>query len=273
VWLLPELDGVRIISNSLCEFLHRVPDATVEIFKIGSCTAGAMLVDALELLERNDGRAHDTIRAIRESDGLAVAVETCLNAAAHEYHAPLQQLLLKAAAYGASFMHLRSPLLMEKTIRQLRALNAVRAPQVGLPMTKPQLVRLTPAALTLRLAHRNLHYLALQVFRAAKQRGVAAAVDGLHKLVDVPSDEAARPVPDVALRGGRRRRGRQRARDARSRARARDGCAPLARRSDGRRREGRERSRHGGSNLLACLLACVARKVFFCLTGPYLDRT
>ena len=165
VWLLPEPDGVRIISNSLCEFLHRVPDATVEIFKIGSCTAGAMLVDALELLERNDGRAHDTIRAIRESDGLAVAVETCLNAAAHEYHAPLQQLLLKAAAYGASFMHLRSPLLMEKTIRQLRALNAVRAPQVGLPMTKPQLVRLTPAALTLRLAHRNLHYLALQVFR------------------------------------------------------------------------------------------------------------
>ena len=58
-------------------------------------------------------------------------------------------------------------------------------------------------------------------------------------------------------RRGRRRRGRQRARDARSRGRARGGCAPLARRSDGRRREGRERSRHGGSNLLACLLACL----------------
>ena len=29
-----------------------------------------MLLDALDLLERNDGRAHDTIRAIRESDGL-----------------------------------------------------------------------------------------------------------------------------------------------------------------------------------------------------------
>ena len=38
---------VRIISNTLCEFLHRVPDATVDIFKIGSCTAGAMLVGTL----------------------------------------------------------------------------------------------------------------------------------------------------------------------------------------------------------------------------------
>ena len=163
LWLLPEVDGVRIISKTLCEFLHRVPDATVDIFKIGSCSAGAMLVDALELLERNDGRAHDTIRAIRESEGLAVAVDTCLSAATHEHHPPLQQLLLKAAAYGASFMQMRSPITMEKTMRELRALNAVRNEAVGVPITKQQLQKLKWPALVMRLAQRNLHYLALQI--------------------------------------------------------------------------------------------------------------
>jgi hypothetical protein len=72
VVLLPEIDGVRVISSSLCEFLHRVPDPVVDIFKIGSCTAAAMLVDALELLERHDGRAHDAITAIREDKSLQV---------------------------------------------------------------------------------------------------------------------------------------------------------------------------------------------------------
>ena len=56
-------------------------------------------MDALEQLEGNDGRAHDTIRAIRESDGdgLQLAIDTCISAAEHEHHVPLQQLLLRAA--------------------------------------------------------------------------------------------------------------------------------------------------------------------------------
>ena len=163
--LLPEVDGVRIISNTLQEFLHRVPEATVDVFKIGSCSAGAMLVDALDQLERNDGRAHDTIRAIREMDGngLQTAVDTCLAAAAHEYDVPLQQMLLRAAAYGSSFLQKRSPLLMESTTTLLRALNAVRESAIGLPITKTQLERLTPAAMVERLAQRNPHYLALQL--------------------------------------------------------------------------------------------------------------
>lgn len=163
VWLLPEVDGVRVISNTQCEFLHRVPDAVVDIFKIGSCSAGAMLVDALDLLERNDGRAHDTIRAIRESDGLEVAVETCLAAAAHEHNVELQQLLLKASAYGASFLQMRSAVVMERTMRQLRALNAVRTSSIGLPISKAQFEKMTAPALLLRLAQRGHHYLALQI--------------------------------------------------------------------------------------------------------------
>jgi hypothetical protein len=41
VCLLPEVDGVRVISNTQCEFLHRIPDAVVDIFKIGSCSVTA----------------------------------------------------------------------------------------------------------------------------------------------------------------------------------------------------------------------------------------
>jgi hypothetical protein len=32
------------------------------------------------------------------------AMDTCLAAAGYEHHVPLQQMLLRAAAYGASFM-------------------------------------------------------------------------------------------------------------------------------------------------------------------------
>uniref|UniRef100_A0A7S4PFI6 Vacuolar protein sorting-associated protein 16 homolog n=1 Tax=Guillardia theta TaxID=55529 RepID=A0A7S4PFI6_GUITH len=161
VFLLPEMDGVRIISSSRCEFLHRVPDSVVDIFKIGSCTPGAILFDALELLEKNDAKADENIRGIRDS--LPEAISVCLDAASHEFSVELQKQLLKAASYGSCFLEAHRPTRMVNVLSSLRMLNMIREPRVGLPLTFPQLQSLSPQTLVLRLAQRQQHYLALQI--------------------------------------------------------------------------------------------------------------
>lgn len=56
VLLIPECDGVRILSNMSMEFLHRVPDSTVSIFQIGSTLPAALLYDALDHFDRRSAK-------------------------------------------------------------------------------------------------------------------------------------------------------------------------------------------------------------------------
>ena len=56
LFLVPECDGVRIISNSHSEFLQRVPDSTVSVFKIGSTSPAAMLYDALDHFDKRSAK-------------------------------------------------------------------------------------------------------------------------------------------------------------------------------------------------------------------------
>lgn len=56
ILLIPECDGVRILSNSSMEFLHRVPDSTVSIFQIGSTSPAALLYDALDHFDRRSAK-------------------------------------------------------------------------------------------------------------------------------------------------------------------------------------------------------------------------
>jgi len=51
LFLVPESDGVRVIANSKCEFISRVPDVTESIFKIGSTSPAATLYDAYDNFE------------------------------------------------------------------------------------------------------------------------------------------------------------------------------------------------------------------------------
>uniref|UniRef100_A0A803V0I5 Vacuolar protein sorting-associated protein 16 homolog n=1 Tax=Ficedula albicollis TaxID=59894 RepID=A0A803V0I5_FICAL len=44
--LVPELDGVRILSRTCHEFLHEIPEASQEIFRIASMAPGALLLEA-----------------------------------------------------------------------------------------------------------------------------------------------------------------------------------------------------------------------------------
>ena len=49
VILIPDLDGVRLLSVTKHEFLQRVPLPIEDVFKIGSLRAGSMLYEAYKV--------------------------------------------------------------------------------------------------------------------------------------------------------------------------------------------------------------------------------
>lgn len=59
VHLLPDVDGLRVLSNDVCEFVQKVPEASEEVFRLGSTSPGSVLLDAVEQLEKKSPKADD----------------------------------------------------------------------------------------------------------------------------------------------------------------------------------------------------------------------
>ena len=161
VHLLPDIDGIRLLTNNLCEFIQKVPDEAVDVFRLGSDSPAANLLEASSLLEQKSPKADDLIQLIRPS--LGEAVDTCVKAAAHEYNIHWQKSLLKAASYGKSVLDLYSSDDFVDTCDTLRVLNAVRFYEVGLPLSYDQYRRMTPEKLIERLTNRSEYLLALRI--------------------------------------------------------------------------------------------------------------
>ena len=161
VHLLPDVDGIRVLSGEMCDFLQKVPDPLEEVFRFGSGSPGAVLVDAVDLLEKKSPKADDNIQLIR--DDLDKAVDVCVQAAGQEYSVHRQKQLLKAASFGKSVLDLYNSDDYVDMTETLRVLNAVRFFEVGIPLSYDQYVRLTPERLVQRLVNRQDYLLALKV--------------------------------------------------------------------------------------------------------------
>ncbi|KAK3809948.1 MAG: Vps16, N-terminal region-domain-containing protein [Benniella sp.] len=168
IHLVPEIDGVRVISSEKCEFLQKVPDVTENIFKIGSTTPAAMLYDALDSFEKRLSKADENIRSIRLE--LSDAVEACIEAAGHEFSHVYQRLLLKAASFGKSFLEINNADSFVEMCRILRVLNAVRYYEIGIPLTYEQYQQLSPDTLIDRLICRHQYLLAIRICEYLKVR-------------------------------------------------------------------------------------------------------
>ncbi|CAG8580065.1 14623_t:CDS:10 [Gigaspora margarita] len=118
IYLIPEIDGVRIFSSDRCEFLEKVPNVTEEIFKIGSTAPAAI------------PKADENIRSIRPE--LADAVDACIEAAGHEFNQVRQRSLLKAAAFGKTFLESYNSDRFVEMCQILRVLNSVRYFEIGI---------------------------------------------------------------------------------------------------------------------------------------------
>ncbi|KAF2806461.1 vacuolar protein sorting-associated protein 16 [Mytilinidion resinicola] len=161
IHLLPDMDGIRLLTNDVCEYLQKVPDVTEEVFRLGSESPAAYLLEAAEQLEKKSPKADDLIQLIRPN--LAEAVDTCVKAAGHEFNIHWQKQLLKAASFGKSVLDLYSSDDFVDMCETLRVLNAARFYEIGLPLSYDQYKRLTPEKLIERLINRHEYLLALRI--------------------------------------------------------------------------------------------------------------
>uniref|UniRef100_H9G3D8 Vacuolar protein sorting-associated protein 16 homolog n=1 Tax=Anolis carolinensis TaxID=28377 RepID=H9G3D8_ANOCA len=148
-YLVPELDGVRIFSRSTHEFLHEIPEASQEIFRIASMAPGALLLEAQKEYEKESQKADEYLREIKDQNLLPEAVRQCIEAASYEQEPEIQKSLLRAASFGKCFVDKFTPESFVETCRDLRVLNAIRDYQIGIPLSFDQLVlrRLYPVAI------------------------------------------------------------------------------------------------------------------------------
>lgn len=163
IHMVQELDGIRIIGNDTQEMLRRVDPIVVDIFGIGSVSAGALLVEANKEFQRHSHRADEYIRMINEKNEMEGAVRQCIQAAGHEYGVSTQKLLLRAASFGKCFVPQMDPSMFVKMCQKLRILNGIRHHSIGMPLTYSQLEVLTLPVLIDRLILRRYFCLALRV--------------------------------------------------------------------------------------------------------------
>ncbi|KAI1824869.1 vacuolar protein sorting-associated protein [Xylaria intraflava] len=161
VHVIADHDGVRLLTNDVCDFVQRVPDVIDEVFRYGTESPASVLLDAVEQLENQSPKADDNIQLIRSH--LGEAVDTCVAAAGHEFNVHWQKQLLKAASFGKSVLDIYNSDDFVDMCETLRVLNAVRYYEIGLPLSYEQYQRLTPEGLIQRLINRHEYLLALKV--------------------------------------------------------------------------------------------------------------
>ncbi|TVU02482.1 hypothetical protein EJB05_52035, partial [Eragrostis curvula] len=105
--------------------------------------------------------AYDNYQLI--SSSLPEAIEACIDAAGHEFDASRQRTLLRAATYGLAFCSRFPHERFQEMCKTLRVLNAVRDPEIGMPLTIKQYKLLTAPVLIGRLINANKHLLALRI--------------------------------------------------------------------------------------------------------------
>ncbi|KAI0022045.1 Vps16, N-terminal region-domain-containing protein [Xylariomycetidae sp. FL0641] len=161
VHVIADHDGVRLLSNDVCDFLQKVPDVTDEVFRYGTESPASVLLDAVAQLENQSPKADDNIQLIRPN--LVEAVDSCVAAAGHEFNVHWQKQLLKAASFGKSVLDIYNSDDFVDMCETLRVLNAVRYYEIGLPISFDQYRRLTPEGLIQRLINRHEYLLALRI--------------------------------------------------------------------------------------------------------------
>lgn len=161
--LIPDIDSIRVVSNSRTDILQRVPDCIVDVFKIGSIAPSAMLFDAMELYQKEDAKSDENMRCIKKDGKLLDAVQSCIEAASHEFSPESQARLLRAASYGKCFLDDFISDSFVETAKTLRVLNAVRSVDVGMPITYKQYEGLSFSILVNRLVLRKQHLLAIKL--------------------------------------------------------------------------------------------------------------
>ncbi|XP_003740727.1 vacuolar protein sorting-associated protein 16 homolog [Galendromus occidentalis] len=136
IHVVAEPDGCRIVSNTRQYLLHKVPNEVNDVCKLGSFAPGRLLLEASEAYRKHLHTADDYLASIKEDDQLDVAVEQCIRAAGHQWDEVTQKALLKAASFGKVFQsEQKDPDEYVTMCKKMRVLNAIRSPEIGMPLS------------------------------------------------------------------------------------------------------------------------------------------
>ncbi|CAH1261291.1 unnamed protein product [Diabrotica balteata] len=168
IFLVPEIDGIRIVSNTQHELLQKVPESVQKIYRINSTEPGSFLLEASKQFQRGSHKANEYICLVKND--LEIAVNQCIEAVGYEFDTEIQQMLIRAAQFGKCFIPDARSDIYVNMCRLLRVLNAVRDPKVGIPITITQLnyMKRRKQGILKRLITRNYYYLALQIAKYLK---------------------------------------------------------------------------------------------------------
>lgn len=95
IFFIPELDGVRILTNSTHEMIQKVPKCVQNIFAINSLEPASFLFEAHKKFEEKSHQSDEYLSLIR--DKMDIAVAECIEAAGYEFSTETQKSLIKVS--------------------------------------------------------------------------------------------------------------------------------------------------------------------------------
>lgn len=169
--LSQEVDCVRCVTSNSVEFIERIPESIVEVFRIGSLSPAALLYDAYSDFVNERATCLKTIREIKNKelgeqsiDALSDGVNKCIDAACREFDTNIQAQLLNAAIYGKNFMKtsIDEAKAFQTKCKYIRLMNELRN-RSEIPITYEQIIALTPQVLVQRLSEMHEFLLAYKI--------------------------------------------------------------------------------------------------------------
>ena len=161
IFLIPEMDCVRVLTNGYHELIQKVPKCVSNIFGISISEPSSFLFESHRKFCERSHQSDEYLCLIL--DKIEIAVSECIDAAGFEFDTETQKSLVRAAHFGKGFIKAHNPDDYIRICRILRVLNAVRESDVGIPLTINQFLHLTPTVVLDRLVFRKYYGLAIQI--------------------------------------------------------------------------------------------------------------
>lgn len=161
IFLIPEMDGVRVLTNKYHELIQKVPKSVDNIFGLKVAETSSFLFESHRKFCERSHQSDEYLCLIL--DKIDIAVRECIDAAGFEFDTDTQKSLIRAAHFGKGFIKGHNPDEYVRVCRIVRALNAVRTEDIGIPLTINQFYHLTPTVVLDRLVFRKHYGLAIQI--------------------------------------------------------------------------------------------------------------
>ncbi|XP_034487688.1 vacuolar protein sorting-associated protein 16 homolog [Drosophila innubila] len=166
MFLVAEMDGVRVITQSSHEMIQRLPKCVENIFAVNSREPACYLFEASKKFEEKSYNSDEYLRLC--GSGIELAINECIEAAAYEFCPETQKSLMRTAYFGKGFIPSHNPEEYMRILRILRVLNTLRHKKIAMPLTYKQFSHLKPEVILSRLVFRKHYAVAIQVAKHLK---------------------------------------------------------------------------------------------------------